>query len=150
MSMLTEFLGKENLVEDLPLFQELAINFETGEILESVSKDIKILTGTEAVLVWVWKALKTESSRYKAYTEKFGSLINKEIGYVFDREVKTQLIYSMIEDCLLYNPYITRVYNFSSEFIDDTLSLNISFQLDTVYGIIDKKEVDKLNVKTSL
>lgn len=201
---LNEFLNSEQSEIILPLFKEMAIDFETGEIIISYEKlqkfydttevwigtqveyssltyerpntvfyivsendlattkktenfewldinpEITMLTGKNAILVWVWKALRTDSNVYRAYSDKFGNRLSDEIGYIYDREIKSQLINSMIEDCLLYNPYITRVYEFEHIFDEDTLNLNISFKIDTIYGTIDTKEASRLNVKTSI
>lgn len=146
---LNEFLNSEQSEIILPLFKELAIDFETGETITK-EDEIIMLSGTEAILVWVWKALKTDSNVYRAYSDKFGNRLSDEIGYIYDREIRGQLINSMIEDCLLYNPYITRVYEFEHIFDEDTLNLNVSFKIDTIYGTIDTKEVSRLNVKTSI
>lgn len=149
MSIFDDFLASQSGIEELPLYTELAIDFNTGEILTKDNEVIQLI-GTEAILVWVWKALKTDLNRYKAYSNAFGNELSKEIGFVYDRTVKSQLIYSMIEDCLMVNPYITRVYDFESSFDNENLTLDVQFQIETIYGTIDKKEVEKLNVKTSI
>ena len=134
--MLLKILEEEQQAEstkDLPLFKEMAIDFETGEILTE-NGVIIILEGKEALNVWIWKALKTERNRFKAYSNNFGSDIYKEIGYVYDRVVKEQLIINEIIDTLLVNPYITNAYNFEITYSDDNLTLNINFKVDSIYG----------------
>ena len=134
--MLLKILEEEQQAEstkDLPLFKEMAIDFETGEILTE-NGEIIILEGKEALNVWIWKALKTERNRFKAYSNNFGSDIYKEIGYVYDRVVKEQLIINEIIDTLLVNPYITNVYDFEITYSDDDLTLNINFKVDSIYG----------------
>lgn len=134
--MLLKILEEEQQAEstkDLPLFKEMAIDFETGEILTE-NGEIIILEGKEALNVWIWKALKTERNRFKAYSNNFGSDIYKEIGYVYDRVVEEQLIINEIIDTLLVNPYITNAYNFEITYSDDNLTLNINFKVDSIYG----------------
>ena len=134
--MLLKILEEEQQAEstkDLPLFKEMAIDFETGEILTE-NGEIIILEGKEALNVWIWKALKTERNRFKAYSNNFGSDIYKEIGYVYDRVVKEQLIINEIIDTLLVNSYITNAYNFEITYSDDDLTLNINFKVDSIYG----------------
>lgn len=133
---LFELLEQEKEVSqenNLPLFKEMAINFDTGEIIEE-NGEIKILTGKEALNVWIWKALKTDRNRYKAYSSNFGSDLNKEIGYVYDRTVKEQLIINEIIESLRVNPYITNVYNFEINYAENDVSLNIKFYIDSIYG----------------
>ena len=95
--------------------------------------------------VWIWKALKTERNRFKTYSNSFGSDIHKEIGYVYDRTVKEQLITSEIIDTLMVNPYILRVYDFEIEYSDETLTLNIRFKVDSIYGVA-KQEVNSIAI----
>lgn len=117
----------------LPLFTEMAIDFNTGEIIEE-NGEIKKLTGKEALNVWIWKALKTDRNRYKAYSSSFGNELKKEIGYVYDRTVKEQLIINEIMECLLVNPYIKKVYNFELNYDNDSVSLTVKFYIDSIYG----------------
>lgn len=134
--MLLKILEEEQQAEstkDLPLFKEMAIDFKTGEVITK-NGEIVILEGKEALNIWVWKALKTERNRFKAYSSNFGSDIYKEIGYVYDRTIKEQLMINEIIDTLLVNPYITNVYDFDMLYSDETLSLNINFKIDSIYG----------------
>ena len=130
---LIEKQQQEQQENSLPLFTEMAIDFNTGEIISKDGEIVK-LTGKEALNVWIWKALKTERNRFKAYSSSFGSDIYKEIGYVYDRTIKEQLMINEIIDTLLVNPYITNVYDFDMLYSDETLSLNINFKVDSIYG----------------
>ena len=134
---LIEKQQQEQQENSLPLFTEMAIDFNTGE---TISKDGEIvkLTGKEALNVWIWKALKTERNRFKAYSSSFGSDIHKEIGYVYDRTVKEQLITSEIVDTLMVNPYILRVYDFELDYSDENLTLSIKFKVDSIYGVAEQ------------
>lgn len=145
--MLLNLIEKQQLEDQensLPLFTEMAIDFKTGETISKDGEIIK-LTGKEALNVWIWKALKTERNRFKTYSNSFGSDIHKEIGYVYDRTVKEQLITSEIIDTLMVNPYILRVYDFEIEYSDETLTLNIRFKVDSIYGVA-KQEVNSIAI----
>lgn len=139
--MLLKLLEEEQQMgnnENLPLFKEMAIDFETGEILTK-DGEIVILEGKEALNIWIWKALKTERNRFKAYSSNFGTDIYKEIGYVYDRTIKEQLIINEIIESLLVNPYILNVYDFVLEYLDDNLTLNIKFKIDSIYGTANQE-----------
>lgn len=134
---LIEKQQQEQQENSLPLFTEMAIDFNTGEIISKDGEIVK-LTGKEALNVWIWKTLKTERNRFKAYSNSFGSDIHKEIGYVYDRTVKEQLITSEIVDTLIVNPYILRVYDFEIDYSDEDLTLNIKFKVDSIYGVAEQ------------
>lgn len=144
---LFELLEKEKEVSqdnNLPLFTEMAIDFNTGEIIEE-NREIKKLTGKEALNVWVWKALKTERNRYEAYSSSFGNDLTKEIGYVYDRTVKEQLIINEIIECLMVNPYITNVYNFELNYDEENVRLDVKFYIDSIYGTATQ-EVEQIAI----
>jgi hypothetical protein len=120
---------------DLPLFKEIAIDFSTGEpILQN--GEVIILEKTEALKVWVWKILKTERNRYLVYSRDYGNDLIENIGQIYDKTTKDALMINEIKTCLLVNPYITNVYNFS---IEGGRSPIISFNVDTIYGTVESE-----------
>ena len=130
----------ESTTEGLPLFKEIAIDFETGEVVLK-NEDFVILEGKEALKVWVWKALKTERNRYLIYSESFGNDLAENIGQIYDKVVKDALMTNEIKECLLVNPYITNVYNFDITTSEGGRHPIISFNVDTIYGTVES-EVD--------
>ncbi len=120
---------------DLPLFKEIAIDFKSGEPILQDKKFI-ILEKTDALKVWVWKTLKTERDRYLIYSRDYGNDLIENIGQIYDKKTKDALMINEIKDCLLVNPYITNVYNFS---INGGRSPVISFNVDTIYGIVESE-----------
>lgn len=126
---------EEIIKSDLPLFKEIAIDFNTGEpILQN--KDFIILEKTNALKVWIWKTLKTERDRYLIYSRDYGNDLIENIGQIYDKKTKDALMINEIKDCLLVNPYITNVYNFS---ISRGRSPVISFNVDTIYGSVESE-----------
>ena len=120
---------------DLPIFKEIAIDFNTGEpILKN--GEVIILEKTEALKVWVWKTLKTKRNRYLIYSEDYGNDLIENIGQIYDKTTKDALMINEIKNCLLVNPYITNVYNFS---IDGGRTPIISFSIDTIYGSVESE-----------
>lgn len=132
----------ETTVNNLHLFKEMAIDFNTGEIITE-HNEIKMLTGKEALNVWIWKALTTDRNRYKAYSPSFGNELNKEIGFVYSREIKEQLIINEITECLLVNPYITNVYDFELSYKENDVMLSVKFKIDSIYGTANQ-EVNRI------
>ena len=123
-------------VEELPIFKENLIDFETGEHV-IVNGDFVKVEKVEALKVWVWKCLKTERNDYKAYSSSYGNDLKKELGYVYDRSVKEQLLYNEIRKSLLVNPYLTSVSNFTTEKTVSGSDVTIYFDIGTIYGEIN-------------
>ncbi len=130
---------------DLPLFKEMAIDFETGEPIIK-NNEIVILEGSEALKVWIWKALKTERYKYKAYTDNYGNELKEQLGTIYDKTIKDAILENEIRECLGVNPYITRLHSFSIETPEGMQHPYIYFSVDTVYGTIENMGVDAIGL----
>lgn len=136
------FLNETETQEsELPLFKEMAIDFETGEPIIK-NDEIVILEGTEALKVWIWKVLKTERYKYKAYTDNYGNELKEQLGTIYDKTIKDAILENEIRECLGVNPYIVRLHSFSIETPEGMQHPYIYFSVDTVYGTIENMGVD--------
>lgn len=118
---------------ELPIFKELAFDFETGQ-LKTIGGKYYYVEKNEALKVWIWKALFTSRYTYLAYSTDFGNEIYTLIG----RYLKSDLLYSelrrMIEECLLCNPYIVSLSDFK---VSQNGSVVVcTFGVNTVYGYV--------------
>jgi hypothetical protein len=117
--------------EELPIFRELAFDFDTGE-LKTIGGNYYYVEKNEAIKVWIWKALFSSRYTYLAYSTNYGNEIFTLIG----RYLEKQLLYSelkrMIEEALLCNPYITGLSDF--EVTRDRAKVICNFSVNTVYG----------------
>ncbi|CAL7892054.1 DUF2634 domain-containing protein [Fusobacterium necrophorum] len=133
------FIAKQQEVvsgTELPLFCEYAIDFESGQPLYE-NEDIVTLIGNEALKVWIFRALKTERNRYAIHSEYYGSDLREHIGTIYNESIKQVLMQEQIKDCLLVNPYLANVYNFSFEKQEN--DVKITFSVDTVYGTLEQE-----------
>ncbi|CAL7916399.1 DUF2634 domain-containing protein [Fusobacterium necrophorum] len=133
------FIAKQQEVvsgTELPLFCEYAIDFESGQPLYE-NEDIVTLIGNEALKVWIFRALKTERNRYAIHSEYYGSDLREHIGTIYNEYIKQVLMQEQIKDCLLVNPYLANVYNFSFEKQEN--DVKITFSVDTVYGTLEQE-----------
>lgn len=140
------FLNETETQEtDLPLFKEMAIDFETGEPIIK-NNEIVTLEGQEALKVWIWKTLKTERYKYKAYTDNYGNELKEQLGTIYDKTIKDAILENEIRECLGVNPYIVRLHSFSIETPEGMQHPYIYFSVDTVYGTIENMGVDAIGL----
>lgn len=140
------FLNETETQEsELPLFKEMAIDFESGEPIIK-NNEIVILERTEALKVWIWKVLKTERYKYKAYTDNYGNELKEQLGTIYDKTIKDAILENEIRECLGVNPYITRLHSFSIETPESMQHPYIYFSVDTVYGTIENMGVDIIGI----
>lgn len=116
---------------DLPIFRELAFDFETGQ-LKTRGGQYYYVEKNEAIKVWIYKALFTSRYTYLAYSTNYGNEIFTLIG----RYLEKQLLYSelrrMIEEALLCNPYITSLSDF--DITQEGSKVICNFSVNTIYG----------------
>lgn len=140
MSTFTDiFLPQEVIIENTiyPLYKEMAISYPEAATIDD-GTDIKVVEGIEAIKVWVYKNFKTWRNKYKLYSSSFGTDLYNEIGYVYNEEIKKQLMYAEILDNCMVLPYITNVSNFTTVADMETGSVSISFKITTIYGEIEE------------
>lgn len=140
------FLNETETQEsELPLFKEMAIDFETGEPIIK-NNEIVALEGSEALKVWIWRALKTERYKYKVYSNNYGNELKEQLGTIYDKTIKDAILENEIRECLGVNPYITRLHSFSIETPEGMQHPYIYFSIDTVYGTIENMGVDVIGL----
>ena len=130
------FIGAEVAAteEELPLFTQPAWNFEVDEFIFDGNGQHVIVTGQEALKVWIYKALKTERFSYLAYSWQYGIELYPFVGKVMSVQERYSELKRVITECLMVNPYILSVD--SIEFSPENKGnvVNTDIVLSTVYG----------------
>ncbi|WP_442601719.1 DUF2634 domain-containing protein [Paenibacillus sp. KN14-4R] len=122
----------DTVEKDLAMFKEYAWDFEKNDFVMHNGRPV-VLEGNEALMVWAYKALKTERYRYLAYSWNFGVEFDRLMGSTLSSSQLQQTeAERYLREALLVNPYIKDVAGVQVSFTKDVL--NISFQLVTVYG----------------
>lgn len=117
--------------QTLPLAQEVAWDYENDRPVYRRGEPV-IVTGKEAVKVWIWNALHTERFRYEIYSWAYGSEFHSLIGQAYTPNLKTAEAPRFLKECLLINPYITAVNNITVEFAGSRLT--VTGTALTIYG----------------
>ena len=130
------FIGAEVTAteEELPLFTQPAWNFEVDKFIFDGNGQHVIVTGQEALKVWIYKALKTERFSYLAYSWQYGIELHPFVGKVMSVQERYSELRRVITECLMVNPYILSVdsVEFSPENKENLV--NTTIVLTTVYG----------------
>ena len=113
-------------------------DFKQGEFIMS-GDTITVITGIDALRLWIDKTIRTQLGRYSIYDGKnYGAniedlIIGKSYGFDFvESELKRE-----IETALLRHDDILSINNFTIQ--KNGTVLDITFTLKTVYGNIDKE-----------
>ena len=136
MSKEFPFIGSTRDVagNELPLFKEYAWDFERDCFLYDANGRHILLTGNDALEVWIYKALKTERFSYLVYSWQYGIELKPFIGKVMGVEERYSELKRVITECLMVNPYIKSIdsYSFVQENRGELVHVRIT--LTTIYG----------------
>lgn len=119
--------------QELPIFKELAIDFETGQLKQNGGQFFYV-EKNEALKVWIWKALKTSRFTYLAYSSNYGNEIHTLVGRYLAKPLLYSELKRIIEEALLCNPYITSISDFKAE--QKGSKTNCTFSVNTIYGSV--------------
>ena len=120
--------------DDLPLFKEYAWDFETDRFRYDGNGNHILLTGNDALEVWIYKALKTERFDYLAYSWQYGIELKQFIGKVMGVGERYSELKRVITECLMVNPYIKSIDSFSFEPEENSRIVHITIRLTSIYG----------------
>jgi len=121
----------ESRTEDLPVFKELAYDYEKNCLLRKGGKTY-LVEKDEALQIWIYKALKTKRFVWQAYTHTYGSEIENTIGLSNDPDIIDSEIKRYITETLMVNPYLQELSDFIFQHERDAVT--VKFVVTTVYG----------------
>ena len=110
-------------------------DFDTGEFKMKNGNPV-ILTGVDALKMWVQKCIRTQLNRYSIYKgHQYGANIEDlVIGKNYNLDFSESELQREIEDALLQHEDIRSLNNFTVA--HEKRVMNISFTLETTYGEI--------------
>ena len=125
-------------VSDLPLYREWAVDWETGAFALKNGSPY-LLSGAEALKLWVKCALHADSVRYlySAHSADYGNQLAELVGESMDRGILENRLKKEIRETLLVSPYITAVDGFV--FARKGAEVTVRFAVHTLYETLDEE-----------
>lgn len=130
------FANHRSPTVDLPLFKELAYDFETNSFIYDENGNNIVLEKNDALKIWITKLFKTERQAYLAYSDSYGFSKKKFFAKVLSVQERRSQLRKEIIDALLVNPYIVSVNSISFTETSHGRELEIAIELTTIYGQI--------------
>lgn len=118
----------------LPLFKIWAWDFDTNSFIRDGNGKMILLTGNDALKVWILKVCRTERYVWLAYSRRYGIELYPFINKVMAIGERLSELKRMIIEALMCNPYIRAID--AVEFADDKHGedLTVNVRLTTIYG----------------
>ncbi len=109
--------------------REYAWDFQNNTFL-LVDGKFKIVTGKEALQVWIWKALHTMRLKYSIYSDDYGHDLDSLIGNGFSSGLIESEARRFIWKCISVNSHITGIQEFTTIYDEDTLIIKFTVLTD--------------------
>lgn len=119
-------------LEILPLFKELAWDFEKNTLIRDHTGAFEVLEGIEALKIWIKKAILVERYRYQAYFDDYGAELEHFIGRNPNDGGTASEVFRYIKEALLVNPYIKSVTDVAVS--QDGKRISMTVGVNTIYG----------------
>lgn len=121
-----------NSADTLPELIEYAWDFDHDCFIFENGRQ-KVVYENEALKVWIYKTLRTERSRYRAYPDEYACELEQYVGKRANNAATAAEIETAVLDALVINPYIRSVDSITvTERAADRLEFKII--LTSVYG----------------
>lgn len=124
--------AETDYTENLNVPLELDYDFEKHDFKYDGNGQHIIVSGNDALKIWIYKALMTERFRYLAYSWQYGLEVRPYIGKVMGVQERYSEMKRIIIECLMVNPYIKSIDSIESTAEREKLTVDIS--LTTIYG----------------
>ena len=136
MSTEFPFLGTATPVNqtNLPQFRMYAWDFDTNTFRRDGNGKMILLTGDDALKVWVLKVCRTERYVWLAYSRRYGIELYPFLNKVMAVGERKSELKRMITEALMCNPYIKSIDRVEFSEAKHGEDLTVEVRLTTIYG----------------
>ena len=118
--------------EDLPMCQEWAYDFENNELLLDDNGMPYMVTGNEALKIWLYWAVTTPLKRYSANSRDYGTEIERMIGLPVTTAIKSSELERTLSEAVEISPYVKEIDSIELTLEDNIVTANITVK--SIYG----------------
>lgn len=118
--------------KELPLLQEWGYDFERNEFLTNENGLPYLVSGNEALKIWVFWAVTTAKKHWLANSRAYGSEIERMVGLPVSVAIKSSELKRTIKESIEQCEYVKHVDSIETSFEDGLLSIDV--QLKSVYN----------------
>lgn len=122
----------EPTAKRLPVFRDIAWDFEADRPKYGPGGDPIIAEGLEALKGWAVNAIRTARYRWEIYSAQYGHELDRLVGQQYTEDTKLSEAMRYVREALLINPYINNVLMVNATFSEGMLTVDLT--IETVYG----------------
>jgi len=121
---------------EITIPKEYAWDFQKNDFKLKDGK-FQIVEGTEALKIWIWKALKTSRLTYLIYSDNYGQELEKLIGKGLSKSLAESEAKRLTLECLKENEHILSIKNLKIDKSNNFLSITFTAVTDCGEVTID-------------
>jgi hypothetical protein len=126
--------SEEEIEVSIP--REYAWDFEKNDF-KLKDGNFQIVEGTEALKIWIWKALKTSKAIYPIYSDDYGQEFEGLVGKGISKSLAESEAERLTLECLKENEHILGISNFRADKSKDILKITFTAITDCGEVIVD-------------
>lgn len=116
---------------DLPMLQEWAYDFENNELLTDENGLPYLVSGNEALKIWLFWAVITERYRWRANSRDYGTEIDRMIGINASQAIKSSELKRTIREAIEICQYVKSIDSIDLSLEDGFVVVDV--RLKSVY-----------------
>lgn len=117
-----------NSAGDLPLLQEWAYDFENNELMTNENGLPYLVSGNEALKIWLFWAIITERYRWKANSRDYGTEIDKMIGINASQAIKSSELERTIREAIGICQYVKTIESIDIALEDSVVVVDVKIK----------------------
>lgn len=113
---------------DLPMLQEWAYDFENNELFTDDSGAPYLVSGNEALKIWLYWAIITERYRWRANSRDYGTEIDRMIGINASQAIKSSELERTIREAIEICQYVKSIDKLDLSLQDGVVVVDITIK----------------------
>lgn len=113
---------------ELPLMQEWAYDFERNEFLTNEDGMPYLVSGNEALKIWLFWAVITDRRRWRANSADYGTEIERMIGLPVTTAIKSSELKRTIREAIEICPYVKQINYIDLSLVDGLVTVTVKLQ----------------------
>lgn len=117
-----------NTAGDLPPLQEWAYDFENNELMTDENGLPYLVSGNEALKIWLFWAIITERYRWKANSRDYGTEIDRMIGINASQAIKSSELERTIREAIGICQYVKTIESIDIALEDSVVVVDVKIK----------------------
>lgn len=117
---------------ELPLLTEWAYDFESNQLALDADGRTYMVSGNEALKIWLFWAVTTQRHRWRANSRDYGTEMERMMGLAVTEAIRSSELERTIREAVRICPYVKRIESVELAAAGDAVYVTV--KVESVYG----------------